>query len=177
MLSQSKILVSITVVSLLALSLLFVHPKNPAKAGDPFLSPGSPPLSVTNSQAASGRPKLRAPNSPPTADSVEIRQQTYVQSRIVELDELGRNEDRASLDAILGELTNLDPEIREAARNAVIQFGSRDAIPKLEDAIGQTDDPHEKAALADAIEFLKLPTITELHLVPKKTTSPAITDH
>jgi hypothetical protein len=45
---------------------------------------------------------------------------------------------------------------------ATVQFRSRDAIPRLLDAASQTDDPHEKAAIADAIEFLKLPTLSEV---------------
>jgi HEAT repeat protein len=72
------------------------------------------------------------------------------------------NDDRGSLDTILSELGNRDPEIRKAALEATIQFGSRDAIPKLADAVSQTDDPTEKAALTDAIEFLKLPSLTEI---------------
>src|SRR5207248_9485002 len=68
----------------------------------------------------------------------------------------------ASLDTILAELTNRDPEIRKAALDAAIQFGSRDAIPKLADVASRTDDAHEKAALADAIEFLKLPSLSDV---------------
>ena len=45
---------------------------------------------------------------------------------------------------------------------AAIQFGSRDAIPKLTDAASQTDDAKEKADIMDAIEFLKLPSASEV---------------
>ncbi len=72
------------------------------------------------------------------------------------------NDDAASLNQILSELANRDPRIRKAALEATIQFGSRDAIPKLTDAATQTDDPREKAAITDAIEFLKLPSLTEV---------------
>jgi len=86
----------------------------------------------------------------------------YVEQRSSQLMDLAMNDDRASLDSILSELTNRDPEIRKAALEATIQFGSRDAIPKLADAASQTDDPNEKTALNDAIEFLKLPSLTEI---------------
>jgi HEAT repeat protein len=76
--------------------------------------------------------------------------------------DIAMTDDRANLDTILSEMSNRDPEIRKAALEATIQFGSRDAIPKLADAISQTDDPNEKAAIADAIEFLKLPSLTEI---------------
>ena len=75
--------------------------------------------------------------------------------------ELAMNDDSTSLDTILSELTNRDPEIRKGALEATIQFGSRDAIPKMLDAASQTDDPREKAEIAEAIEFLKLPSLTE----------------
>jgi HEAT repeat protein len=77
--------------------------------------------------------------------------------------DMAMTDERTNLDTILSELSSRDPEIRKAALEATIQFGSRDAIPKMTDAISQTDDPNEKAALADAIEFLKLPSLTEIH--------------
>jgi HEAT repeat protein len=84
-----------------------------------------------------------------------------VEKRTADLLELGMQDDPASLDIILSELTNRDPEIRKAALEATIQFRSRDAIPQLMDAATQTDDLHEKAAIAEAIDFLKLPSISE----------------
>jgi len=75
--------------------------------------------------------------------------------------ELSMNDDSSSLETILGELTNRDPQIRKGALDAAIQFGSRDAIPKMLDAASQTDDPREKAEIVDAIEFLKIPSLTE----------------
>ena len=101
------------------------------------------------------------PNAQATAPP-EDAHGAYVEQRSSQLMELAMNDDRASLDTILSELGNRDPEIRKAALDATIQFGSRDAIPKLADAASQTDDPNEKAALADAIEFLKLPSLTEV---------------
>jgi len=96
------------------------------------------------------------------SDSSEDAQKAYVEQRSAQLLEMAMTDDRTSLDSILSELANRDPEIRKAALEATIQFGSRDAIPKLADAASQTDDPNEKAALTDAIEFLKLPSLTEI---------------
>jgi cystathionine beta-lyase family protein involved in aluminum resistance len=80
--------------------------------------------------------------------------------------------DSSSLDTILSELTNADPQIRKAALEATIQFASRDAIPKLAEVAAQTDDPQEEIALNDAIEFLKLPSLTEV-IAANKTAQPA----
>ena len=94
-------------------------------------------------------------------DLTTEQHQAYVETRVSELLELGTKDDPTSLETILGELTNRDPEIRKAAVEASMQFGSRDAIPKLMDAAAQTDDPHEKAEILEAIEFLKLPSLSE----------------
>jgi hypothetical protein len=88
--------------------------------------------------------------------------QAYVEKRIDELMELAMTDDRSSLDTILSELTNRDPQIRKGALEAAIQFGSRDAIPNLMDLVSQVDDPKEKADIVEAIEFLKLPSATEV---------------
>lgn len=87
---------------------------------------------------------------------------TYVAERCAELADLAMDDKSESLASILEELTSRDPEIREAALNAAVQFGSRDAIPRLLDAVSQTDDEEEKVALLQAVRFLKLPTLSEL---------------
>ena len=82
--------------------------------------------------------------------------------RIAQLEDLGADDAPASLETIVSELTNRDPRIRKAAREAAMQFGSRDAIPRLLEAAEQTDDPQEKVELQEAAAFLKLPTPAEL---------------
>ncbi len=94
--------------------------------------------------------------------SAEARQRAYVENRVAELMELAPQDDPASLNIILSELTNRDPAIRKAALEATLQVRSREAIPRLLEAAEQTDDPREKAAIADAIEFLRLPTLGEV---------------
>jgi len=101
------------------------------------------------------------------ANTSQDTHQAYVEQRTAELMDMAMTDERANLDSILSELSNRDPEIRKAALEAAIQFGSRDAIPKLADAVSQTDDPNEKTALTDAIEFLKLPSLTEIRAQSK----------
>jgi hypothetical protein len=107
--------------------------------------------------------------------TAEGKHEAYVTARISELIDLGMDDQRSSLDTILSELNNREPRIREAAVEAAIQFGSRDAIPVLIDAAAQTDDPKEKTALLDAAEFLKLPTLTEV-TAQKNQSQPAQTN-
>ena len=115
---------------------------------------GKEPRSVTRTN----RPD-QSPGTEPNA--LQEQHEAYVESRIAELMELGMKDDSTSLETILGELTNRDPEIRKAALDAAVQFGSRDAIPKLMDAASQTDDSKEKTEILEAVEFLKLPSLSE----------------
>jgi len=118
------------------------------------------------SEAPESATNLEARDLPPTSNTNSTRNpdphEVYISSRVAQLQDLSMQNDAASLDAILFELSNTEPEIRKAAVDAATQFGSRDAIPRLLDAAGQTDDLKENAALNDAAEFLKLPSLTEL---------------
>lgn len=98
---------------------------------------------------------------PTTAESAAAQHQAYVTQRCATLEDLATDDTPEALAAILGELTNRDPEIRKAAINAAMQFGSREAIPKLMEAAEQTDEPDEKVAYLEAAKFLKLPTLGE----------------
>jgi HEAT repeat protein len=96
------------------------------------------------------------------AGTPEEQHKAYVEARVSELQDLSANDDKESLQTILSELNNRDPEVRKASVEAAKQFGSRDAIPNLQDAMTQTDDPVEKAEINEAIEFLKLPNLSEV---------------
>jgi hypothetical protein len=92
------------------------------------------------------------------ADPNAANHQDYVTERRAELGDLGTSNDPASLKTILSELNNQDQRIRTAALDATVQFGSQDAIPALRNEMAWAEDPHEKAAIADAIDFLQLPS-------------------
>jgi hypothetical protein len=100
--------------------------------------------------------------SPVAEISPAVNHEKYVFRRVAELQDLSAENDTNSLATILSELTNRDPEIRKAALNASIQFGSRDAIPVLLDVASQTADEAEKAELIEAADYLKLPSLTEV---------------
>ncbi len=53
-----------------------------------------------------------------------------------------------------------DKEVRQAALSAIVQLDDTAAIPGLEQALPEIADPHDKAAVLDAIEQLKLPSTT-----------------
>jgi hypothetical protein len=96
------------------------------------------------------------PDAPPAAEYEE-----YVNRRTAELEDLGMAGDTSALLTIESELDSRDPRIQKAAVSAAIQFGSRDAVPALQEAYGHTDDPAQKLNLQKAIEFLELPSESE----------------
>lgn len=164
---RAKVVIMVAVLGLPIFGALFAFHKN--AAGSATVSNPSPrqAASPAKTEPAEESPVVTAksaiqPDNKSTFAS-EDAHKAYVEQRSSQLMDLAMNDDRTSLDTILSELTNRDPEIRKAALEAAIQFGSRDAIPKLADAASQTDDPNEKAALNDAIEFLKLPSLTEIN--------------
>ncbi len=65
-----------------------------------------------------------------------------------------------------------DASVRQAAVEAVVQFGSREAIPALRRGAEVRSDIREKIVFLEAAEFLELPTRTELRaqgiLPPRK---------
>jgi hypothetical protein len=146
-----------------------------ADAGRVDASPATEPADEVPKESAS--PPLAAKegssgSDEPMAETPEAKQEAYVAKRVGELQDLGMENDSASLDTILAELENGDPSIRQAAVDAAVQFGSRDAIPRLMTAAAQAADPKEKSTILDAVEFLNLPTLAEA-LAQKNSNAPA----
>jgi hypothetical protein len=169
---RPKIVIIILTLGLFVLGSLFAirHTTDRAtRSSDPqpTASATTQPSDALASAKTDPTPAVAPPKNSPQSvaqptNSTEDAHQAYVEKRTAELMDMAMTDERANLDSILSELSNRDPEIRKAALEATIQFGSRDAIPKMADAASQTDDPNEKAAIADAIEFLKLPSLTEI---------------
>jgi hypothetical protein len=89
-------------------------------------------------------------------------EEDYVEQRVSELRDLSMTDDPDSLATITSELDSREPQIRRAALAATIQFGSRDAIPALQNALPHAGDPQEKVDLQKAIDFLALPSMAEI---------------
>ncbi len=95
-------------------------------------------------------------------DSRDEQHEAQVAARIAQLGDLSKKTDRASLETLLSEVKNPDHEIRQAALDAISQSGNRAAIPGLREAAAQMEDSREKQTIIDVIEFMSLPTLTEL---------------
>ncbi|MGP8201043.1 MAG: HEAT repeat domain-containing protein [Limisphaerales bacterium] len=161
---RAKVVLSASVLALaVLLPALYFHfkpdsapPTAPVAADDSAPPAGLPPILK---RAAKDRSQdgLPAPSSNPSA----VSHDDYVLERKSELTELGMNNDPASLKTILSELENPEPEIRQAALSATIQFGSQDAIPVLQNEMAYATDPQEKVDIKKAIDFLELPRLGE----------------
>jgi hypothetical protein len=166
-------------VALLALMLLSPKAKKapveePAAAVSPELPPESKPKDrvrsafqrrTTSAPAQlSGHedPNNRSQTAERDAEARAEQHETAVAARIAELRDLSSKTDPASWATLLSEIKNPDPEIRHATLDIVSQSGNRGAIPALEEAAAQTEDDAEKQIIKDAIEYLKLPTLTEV---------------
>jgi len=111
----------------------------------------APPVTATNSVAGTNAPS-----------AAEIAHQKQIHDAIENLVSLQMNSDAASLATLLAGMTNAEPQIRKAALNAVIQFNDRSAIPALQKIADATSDPFEKVDILKAIDYIKLPSFTEM---------------
>lgn len=103
---------------------------------------------------------LPSPASPPAAGD-GLKRQEWITSQVHEIERLAWFDDPESLAKILAELRSPVAEIREAALNATVSSGSRAAVPYLEKLSAETQDPAQRKAINEAIDYLNLPTLVE----------------
>ena len=61
------------------------------------------------------------------------------------------------MSSLVDKITHVDPEVRKSALEAIQQLNATNAVPRLREAMNHLDDPREKAAILNVIEFLELP--------------------
>ena len=121
----------------------------------------APTTPVAKKEALAKWDLPKAHVSPHAEESDEHRE--WIDEQVEELRDLAWFFDEPDiLRKVMAELRSPEPELREAAREAVINLSSRDAIPYLERAAALADAPEEQKALIDAAEYLKLPTVLEV---------------
>lgn len=111
--------------------------------------------------------KTSRESNPPNPESVTnsaLVAELRVKDTSKELDEIRQLEGEGSQNPhaggmLLGKVTHKEPEVRTAAIAALIQLNDTNVIPGLEEAIALVDDPRDKVAIKDAIDYLKLPSV------------------
>jgi hypothetical protein len=177
---RPKIVITVLLVGFIGLAGIFflkhlAAPSQPGPSVPPAIAsqaiaPTAPPVSPVADNPAPAKPAATIIQVTTVVPRVETdtnaqaeEHEAYVNAETEKLTELQANDNADSLHAILADLTNSDREIRDAAVESTIQFGSRDAIPVLKDLAARTQDPDEKKELQDAADFLALPTMEEVH--------------
>lgn len=67
----------------------------------------------------------------------------------------------AGIESVYAALAHPDAEVREAAVDVIIQYIGKDGIPRLRAAMTAAESPEEKKMMAEAIEFVELPSISD----------------
>ncbi|MEN3942916.1 hypothetical protein WJU23_16575 [Prosthecobacter sp. SYSU 5D2] len=65
-------------------------------------------------------------------------------------------------EAVYAALSHPNDAVREGALDAIIQHMGRESIPRLRAALAAARTPEEKTRLTEAIEFIELPTLSEI---------------
>jgi hypothetical protein len=165
---RPKILVAVLSMTVILLTLLSILKPGGETSQGPARG-AVPPSTGQTDQArpadatppVSEQPRVLSTNLP-AGDSDQQSDAEVVSRRIEELRDLSANDDTSSLMNILSDLENTNTVIRDAALQAAIQFASRDAIPTLQQVAARTEDAAYRKALADAADYLRLPSVSEL---------------
>jgi hypothetical protein len=103
---------------------------------------------------------------PLPADLAEIvaryRAAETLEEREWALLELALTDEPESLSFLFDELARADQEEQENLLSAVVQFGSRDAVPRLRELALEASSPDEARRLTEAADYLELPSLTEI---------------
>jgi hypothetical protein len=138
-------------------------PSMTAQAPDPPESLGSRPIPPAPSPALPPEAEAEARLPADVAESVaRYRAAEDREEREEILLELAFTEDPASLRFLLDELDRADAKSLEGVLFAIVQYGSRDAIPRLRELAGQASSPERARRLTEAADYLELPSLTEV---------------
>ncbi len=163
------LLLAAGLLGVIALASKALHPQSTASADGGKVLPAAAVSNQPVETSAINPPPVvsvalvATTNAAPAADTNDAAAHAqYVRRRIKELNALAMNNDEQSRDTILSELkNNPDKKIRAAAIEAAIQFDDRSVVPPMQEIAAQTQDPEEKAAILDAIDYINLPSVTE----------------
>ena len=103
-------------------------------------------------------------DNPPAEVSDEMRQ-AVIDGEIRGIYDLQRELDETNhiqiIDAVLEKLSNPEGEVRQTAIRVLREMNDTNAIPGLQHAANTLADPREKVAALDAIDYIKMPSVTD----------------
>ncbi len=143
----------------------------PAKRPEALPSTAAPTVDPAAATAPTPTPhEAIAPSQPPpseiertpdVADAVARYRGADPAEREAALSDLAGSGEPSALAFLIDELPHAPREQHGKLLQALIDFGSRDAIPELRELAQASEDPEQKAALIEAADYLALPTLKE----------------
>lgn len=136
-------------------------------AGGPEIK-DAPAKAVTQTETQAIESRLNAQPQPkpqviqkkplsPEQQAAAITQGELISS----LFDAGSESTPAGIESVYAALGHPDAEVREAAVDVIIQYIGKDGIPRLRAAMAAAESPEEKKMMAEAIEFVELPSISD----------------
>lgn len=119
---------------------------------------------VSNSQPAQKTELKRPLSGPKQPLPLDKQDKAIAQGELISsLFEAGSEGKPEQIASVYAALSHPEAEVRSAAVDVIVQYIGKDGIPKLQAAQASATSPHEKAQIAEAIEFLRLPSLRETH--------------
>jgi hypothetical protein len=159
------ILTLVTAFGLLGIIAMFKGVMKPKSVDGGGPAPGAEasletPSATTNAQfyGANLNSSNKAPTDEQIRDAVVNAEVLAIQDTVGQAD--GTN-NPVVIAALIGKFSHEEPEVRKAALDGLIQLNDTNAVPAMEQSLAAIKDPREKVAVLDAIEYLKLPSMTD----------------
>ena len=121
-------------------------------------NPNSNATGTNDQPAAAGHP-----GQPPVV-SEEVRA-ALIERDIQDILDLQSQVDGSNnlviINALLEKFSNPEAEVRQTALRVIKEMNDTNAVPGLQKAVAGTTDAREKVAIMDAIDYIKMPTMTD----------------
>jgi hypothetical protein len=145
---------TIGLVALAAILKIVLSGSGPQQAGIPQPAPAE----STPAPAPAPQTNPYASNNAAFLEQLRATDLAKELDQLRELQASGSDSNTTAL--LLGKVTGREPEVRKAALEALKQLNDTNAIPGLGQAMSLIEDPREKVAFMDVIDYLKLPEAT-----------------
>ena len=130
----------------------------PSAAAAPASQDAPPPADLPSAPAAPAlAPEAPADATDPAQEAVPLLSDEARTRLLAEMEEAYTTYDPAALPRLTPKLSHPSPEIRAAAREAIVQLGHVAGAAPLRAADRAARDPREATALLEAAEFLEIP--------------------
>ena len=135
---------------------------------------GQTPSQTDAATNQTGQPG-QALNSTNTPGVSEALHETLVDKEVSDVqDMVGRIDGTNNpiiIEALVAKLGSPEPDVRKAALDGLKQIDDTNAVPSLRKAVDTIQDPREKVAVLDVIDFINLPSVTQ-NVAPELATNP-----